>query len=261
MSPSDAVAGHDLELDAGERAEHARVDGRTRRRPGRAHHHLALLEIVEGAQVLGPEAAGRDLGVEAAEPDEAARVEARILRIDQRLDGVDRVRHAEHRAVLGRDRREIVGRLERARARHVLEHDVRVAGDVLADVAGEHAQVELEGRARPIADHRLHRPALVEFFRTLLRSRGRCGGEQCGNGKRAGRAESTHQGRHRRLHCRTTSRYDAQSGTAAQGGGAAVERRGGPPRLGGGRASCAKIAENGRTTQENGPCGFATAGR
>ena len=154
-----------------------------------------------------------------------ARVEARILRIDQRLDGVDRVDHAEHRAVLGRHRREIVGRLERARARHVLQDDVRIAGDVLADVAGQHAA----DRARRSSPARSRPPPAPSCPCRIWRRRP---ARSTALPRAARRSPACRKDRKRgsmdgivasRLCARQGAYgYDAQSGAAAQDGCAAI---------------------------------------
>ena len=197
------IAGHHLEVDTRERPEHAGIDGRAGRRPGRAHHHLAAPEVGERAQVLGPEAAGRDFRIEAAEPVERPRIEFCVGRIDQRLDGGDRIDDADHRAVARGDAGEIRGRLQRAGARHVLDHDVGIARHMAPEMARENAQVELEGRAGRVADHGLHgAPAIEGGDRVRLRGR-RCR-QRDRHGQRereaARQTRQTDQRGHRRLH-------------------------------------------------------------
>ena len=77
-------------------------------------------------------------------------------------------------------------RLERARARHVLEDDCGIAGDMAAEMAHDHAQIELEGRARPVADDRLHGAAAIERrHRILLGTRVRHASERATDDARA----------------------------------------------------------------------------
>jgi hypothetical protein len=82
------VARHDFEINSRKRPKNTGVDGRARRRAGRAHHHLAPLEVGERLQVPAPEGTGRDFGIETANPVESRRIELRIRRVDQRLDVV-----------------------------------------------------------------------------------------------------------------------------------------------------------------------------
>ena len=156
------IAGDDLEVQPEQRDQHLGVHRRARRRSGGAERDLPALQVVDRLDRFVPDAAGRDFRVEAAEPVELARVELAALRIDQRLDGVDRVRHADGEAVARRHGGEIAGRLQRAGARHVLDDDVRVARHVPRQVLGEQPQIKLEGRAGRIADHRLDGLAAIE---------------------------------------------------------------------------------------------------
>src|SRR5262249_42650948 len=150
-----------LEIDPGQGTENSCIDGRTRGRTCRTDHDLAALEIVERLEVLGPETAGRNLRIEAAQPVERARIEFRIRRIDHRFDDGHRIDGPDHRAIPWCDAREITRRLERARARHVLDDDVGIARDMAAEMTNRDAQVEFEGRTRRIADDRLHGSAAI----------------------------------------------------------------------------------------------------
>jgi hypothetical protein len=146
---------------------------------------LPGLEIVDRLHRLVPNAAGGDFRIEAAQPVELARIEPAAFRIDQRLDGVDRVGHADGEPIARRHGGEIAGGLQRAGARHVLDDDVRLARHVPPHVLGEQPQIKPEGRARWIADHRLDGLAAIERGGVLglrrasgeqRRDRG-CGGE------------------------------------------------------------------------------------
>src|SRR5262249_5438512 len=55
-------------------------------------------------------------------------------------------------------------------------HDGGIARDMTAEVTNDHAQVELEGRARRVADHRLDGAATIER-RDVVRLRGSIAGE------------------------------------------------------------------------------------
>ena len=89
---------------------------------------------------------------------------------DQRLHRHAAAEHADGRAVLGRDVVEVVRGLERARARHVLHHDGRIAGDVLADMAGENAGIGVVAAAGAVADDQVDGLAAVEVGDRVLRA-------------------------------------------------------------------------------------------
>ncbi len=88
----------------------------------------------------------------AAEPRHLGRIEPRARRIAQRpergIAGDDR----EHRAVLWRGAVDVARRDVAAGARHVLRHHRRIAGQVLADVAGDGAAPQVVAATRPEAD-------------------------------------------------------------------------------------------------------------
>ena len=73
------------------------------------------------------------------------------------------------RAVLGRDVVDVAERQERAGARLVLRHHGRIAGDVLADMAGEQPRIDVVAAGRRIADDELDLLALVELLGGLRR--------------------------------------------------------------------------------------------
>ena len=61
-----------------------------------------------------------------------------------------------------------------ARTRHVLDHDIGISGDVLAEVLGEDARVEIVTAARTGAEQERDVLALVEISDALLRWRRGC---------------------------------------------------------------------------------------
>ena len=114
--------------------------------PGHAHAHL----------VVG-----------AADPGELGAVELHALGREHRIETGAAADDGEHRAVLRRDPIHPVGEPQAAGAFHVPRDDVRPSGDVLADVAGERAGVEIVAAADAVADIELDVPALVELGRGL----------------------------------------------------------------------------------------------
>ena len=91
----------------------------------------------------------------------------------------------QHRAVLRRDVVEIVRRLGAAAARHVLDDDVGLAGDVLSHVLGHQPGVEAVRPAGAIADEEGQVLALVEIGDRTRLGRRRCdhAAEDGGGGK------------------------------------------------------------------------------
>src|SRR5205085_5983613 len=81
---------------------------------------------------------------------------------------------AQRAAVPGCDVVEEVGELQAAGALEVLRHDRRIARDVLAEVACDHAGIEIVGAADAVADVKLNVAALVERRRGLREGRQRC---------------------------------------------------------------------------------------
>src|SRR5262249_23801837 len=99
-----------------------------------------------------PHTAEIDLLIHAADPAELGGVEARLLVVHQRLHGRRGAEVAELGAVPRRDVVDVVRRPQCARARHVLGHDNRIAGDVAAIMPGEDSEIEVGGAAGRIAD-------------------------------------------------------------------------------------------------------------
>ena len=130
-----------------------------------------------------PGDADADLVVGAADPVELGRVELRALVAEQRIEAGAAADDAEGRAVLGADIVEPVGEPQAAGALHVLRHDVRIAGNVLAHVAREHARIEVVAAADAVADIEIDGLALVEVGHAL-RAAARGGDKQEGRGQR-----------------------------------------------------------------------------
>ena len=78
----------------------------------------------------------------------------------QRREGI--LDHSDDGAVLRRDVVEIVEHLQPAGAGHVLRHDARIAGDVLADVASHQPRLDVVLAAGADPDQHVDRLAAVE---------------------------------------------------------------------------------------------------
>jgi hypothetical protein len=103
---------------------------------------------------------------DAAEPGEFGAVEGRAA-FQQRIDAGGAGEGAERGAVLRRRGVDEIRRAQAAGAGHVLRHDGRIAGDVLAHVAGEMAGVEVVAAADGKADRQIDGLALVELLDAL----------------------------------------------------------------------------------------------
>ena len=129
------------------------VEQRAARRVA-AHHRLTCQRILEGARLRGLEGradAGRDIG--AAEILELGRLEARLhALVEQRADDHPGKDHADGQAILRRARIEVVGEVDAAGARHVLDHDRRLARDVLGNMPRQRPRVDVVAAAGIAAD-------------------------------------------------------------------------------------------------------------
>src|SRR5262249_18709572 len=74
---------------------------------------------------------------------------------------------AERRSILRRKLVEIIGRLEAARARHVLRDDRRLPGNMLAEMARDQTPVEIVAAACGVADDDGDGPARKELLDRL----------------------------------------------------------------------------------------------
>ena len=72
--------------------------------------------------------------------------------------------NADSGAVLRRDVVEIIDQLERARARHVLRHDLRIAGNMAAEIARQRAAIEVVAAAGGKADQHVDGFAGIEII-------------------------------------------------------------------------------------------------
>src|SRR5712672_1998367 len=103
-----------------------------------------MQEIVKGRNADGvPGNAHADLVIGAADSVEFRSVKLVARLSKQRIDRGASADGAERRAVLGGDVVEPVGETDAGRAFHVLRHYGRIAGQVLADVAGQEPRVEV----------------------------------------------------------------------------------------------------------------------
>src|SRR5262249_18480067 len=107
------------------------------------------------------------LVVGAADPGELVGSKLRALGTGQRIERGAAADGGEHGAVLRTDIVEPVGEAEASGTLHVLGDDGRVARDVLTEVTGQHARIEIVGAANAVADVELDVAAFVEFRRGL----------------------------------------------------------------------------------------------
>ncbi len=148
------IAGHDLHLQAEHVLQDRRIDVVVGTRARTAYGVALRQHVLPGRDTgLLAEPTDAHLVRHGSDPAVFRRVVHQPLRMMQQtfhrepaIDG------AHDRAVFGRGGVEIVREAQAAGARHVLGHDERIAGDVLAHVAGEHARVEIVPAARRHAD-------------------------------------------------------------------------------------------------------------
>ena len=93
---------------------------------------------------------------------------------------------AEYGAVLRRDIVDIVRHFKRSGARHVLRHQRRIAGYVLAHVACQRARIDVVAAASRKSDQNLNRLALIEI--------GDCIGRLCRHGGKTDERRQTQRG-------------------------------------------------------------------
>ena len=108
---------------------------------------------------------------------EIGELDLELLGIGQRVGDHAGIEGGDDGAVLVGRAIEVAHGREAAGARHVLHDDVRLAGDVVADVAAERAGVEVVAAARREADDNRDRLAGVEGV--VLRGGRSAGGEAC----------------------------------------------------------------------------------
>ena len=113
-----------------------------------ARRHVGAHVSDRGAALDGDEPIAFEIGIKAR----------RIERVDEAGAG----EIADHGAVLGRDRAEILGADHAAGAVHVLHQHARIAGDVPADVFGEQAAFDVGRPADGEVDQERQPLALVE---------------------------------------------------------------------------------------------------
>ena len=94
--------------------------------------------------------------------------------IEQRLRGDERVDRADDGAVPHRDIGEMIGEQERADARHVLDDDHRIAGNVLPNMFGNETAIGIVAAADGGADDQVDCLALVKILRLQPGAPGAC---------------------------------------------------------------------------------------
>src|SRR6266850_493831 len=140
------VAHDDLELGTIQVVHDGRIDrdGRagTRSREG----GFVFLRVREGLDLRGlPREHDVDERIGAADPAELGGLEANALRSKLLVERNGGRADGKHRAILGRDAVDGVDRQEAAGARLVLGDDVRLAGNMLPDMAGDDPRPDVIG--------------------------------------------------------------------------------------------------------------------
>ncbi len=142
------------------------------REPGRADDHLPLEQIgrlFNRGRIVDVDDEVIDLG--ASDPVELHGIEADVRDLHHRRRRHRARRHPDHGAVARRDVEDVVGGDQRSRARHVLDDDVRVAGDVAWQMSRQKPRPHVVVAAAGRADHDPDLLALVEFVGGLRRGR------------------------------------------------------------------------------------------
>ena len=109
-----------------------------------------------------PDDADADLVVGAADPVELGTVELRSFAAEQWVEAGAAPNRAEHEPFLGGDVVKPVGESQAAGTIHVLRGDDRIARNVIAEMAGDQAGVDIVAAADAVADHQVDGLALVE---------------------------------------------------------------------------------------------------
>ena len=145
------IAGDELDLGAEHRAQEHREIVEVRARPFAAERERFCQHVVPGLHRIGvPSRAQAHIVGDVADPGVAAGVELKVA--EQRLHGKAARHGADHAAVLGRDREDVLRGLEASRPRHVLRDHFRITRDVLAHMAREQPRIEVVAASRGEAD-------------------------------------------------------------------------------------------------------------
>jgi hypothetical protein len=122
-----------------------------------------------------PRKAGAGVVIRAADPIELARIVARLFRVQQRFERHAAVESRELGAVLRHGVGKAIHQDEAAGARHVLDHNRRIARNVPAQDAGQRAGVEVVAATGGEADADGDGLAAIEIGACILRGRLRWG--------------------------------------------------------------------------------------
>ena len=161
-----AVEGPELRSD--QRIQHARHDGGIGLRPVAAQFDLAGLGVLEAVGAGGaPAKAGGDIARHRADPVEFQRIEFRGVVAMQGIGDEVARGQADDRAIARGHIVEIIRHHEPAGAGHVLGDDGGLAGNMLANMALDHAHVDVIARARAITHEKADGLAPVEILHRL----------------------------------------------------------------------------------------------
>ena len=143
------IAGHHAEFRLEDIVEDERDRVGLRARARARHDHLLLagvVEALEGGPLPGD--AQAHIAADGADPLELAHVIAGIARADQRLGQRPAGESAHDPAILGGGIGDEIGGADAASARHVLHIDGGIARNIFADMAAQHARIEINAPAR-----------------------------------------------------------------------------------------------------------------
>ena len=203
------IAFDDLEMRAQNAVEHARELIGVGAGAGAADGELLGEQVLEfGDAGILQRHADADLVVGAAEPVELDRVELIAFADQERIEGDAAAEGGEHRAILRRHAIEPVGEAQAAGAFHVARYQGRIAGNMRAHVAADHAGIEVIGAAGRVADIFVDIAVFVEIGRALLRggeTRGPEREQRSGNGNMILR--KSHDPPRNALECAGVPRY------------------------------------------------------
>ena len=184
-----AITFDDLELRAGETVEGKRQYLGIGTGAGAWNQQLVLLQIGESLDLRRmPRHCQADVAVHAAEPGEFERIDVDLVLAEHRLERQAAPDRAHDGAVLGRNPVDVLFDLEPTGTQHVLHNDDWLARNVVAEVACQHAGVNVVGRAGAGKDQHGQLAALVELLDRLCGGtlRRGCNQQSCsGDGSRA----------------------------------------------------------------------------
>src|SRR5262249_56909414 len=130
----------------------------------RSEGERLIEQVVEFGESRGSRGdADADLVIGAADPGEFRSVKSRAGFVEQWIEGGAPAGRADHCAVARRRRIKIIGEAETASAFHVLRHDGRIAGNMVAEPTRDQARVKIITATDAVADVKIDRFAAIEI--------------------------------------------------------------------------------------------------